>query len=286
MGLLSISSAPLAGFLGRKYYDLEATLYVMTMLAKENVVDGYEFQLLAEWNSHYPPICVDTKYDRKLEWQLSRKHSVTEIARSINNLNLNIISVHANRDVGVCLCSGDEDLVVRGKELIENALSLAKLVHARMCVFHLWDTWIEDIDYSSLEKLFKSCVRSYSRIKATVENIPTFGEGRSPLSVIKDYDWITLDTKWAMKYSELESYRIIRKKIANVHLRGEYRRGKWLFDGSSRLFEQIRQTIRKVLRFSALLTVEPSMELAEVKWHDLVEGISLLRINSNRGVAR
>jgi sugar phosphate isomerase/epimerase len=282
MGLLSISSTSLASYLGRKYYDLEATLYVMTMLAREGVVDGYEFQLLAEWNSRDPPICVDTKYDRKLEWELSRKHTVPEIAKSINNLNLNIISVHANRDVGVCLCSRDEDLVERGKKHIENALSLAQLVHARLCVFHLWDTWIEDIDFGALKRLFKACVGRYSRIKATVENIPTFGEGRSPLSVVKDYDWITLDTKWAMKYGELESYRSVRRKIANVHLRGEYRRGKWLFDGSSRVFEAIRRTIRQVLRFQELLTVEPSMELSNVKWKDFVGSISLLRGNTYR----
>ena len=283
MGLLSISSVPLASYLGRKYYDLEATLYVMTMLAKEDVVDGYEFQLLAEWNRHYPPICVDTKYDRKLEWELSRKHGVSEIARSINNLNLNIISVHANRDIGVCLCSKDEELIERGKKLIGNALSLASLVHARMCVFHLWDTWIEDIDFVNLKRLFKTCVRTHSQIKATVENIPTFGEGRSPLPVVKDYDWVTLDTKWAMKYGELEAYRSIKRKIANVHLRGEYRRGRWLFEGSARMFDEIRRTLRQTLKYSDLLTIEPAMELTDIKWRDLVRSISFFRIQQPPG---
>jgi sugar phosphate isomerase/epimerase len=277
MGLLSISSAPLASYLNRKYYDFEATLYVMRMLSSEKVVDGFEFQLLAEWNNDYTPICVDTKYDRKLEWELSHKYDVEEIAQKINDSDLNIISVHANRDIGVCLCSQEKALVDRGRELIENALSLAELVNAQICVFHLWDTWIEDIDYGVIKKLFKASVRGHPTIRSTVENIPTFGEGFSPLLVVKSYDWVTLDTKWAMMYGELDGYRSIKRKITNVHLRGEYKRGRWLFEGSSRAFNEIEQTLRRTWNYSGLVTIEPAAKLGDLQWRDLVKGISLLR---------
>lgn len=139
MDLLSINTSPLTSYLRKKYYDLEATLYIMRMLKVERVVDGFEFELLAEWNPDHSPIGKDAKFDRELAWENSRKYRVEEIAALLNSQKLPILSVHGNRDVGACLCSDNEDLRRRGEELICQALFLCIEVGSGVGVFHLWD---------------------------------------------------------------------------------------------------------------------------------------------------
>lgn len=49
------------------------------------------------------------------------------------------------------------------------------------------------------------------------------------------------------------------------------------------MFDEIRQTLRQTLKYSDLLTIEPAMELTDIKWRDLVRGISYLRIQELPG---
>ena len=282
MGTLSISTLPLASYLNRRYHDLEATLYIMSLLAGENVVDGFEFQLLAEWNALYPPLCMDTKYNRVFEWEISRKYTVQEIAGKVNKLELNVVSVHANRDIGVCLSSKNRELIQRGKRLIEDALYLADMIRAGVCVFHLWDTWIEDIDHDTIRETFGEVTSEYPEIKASVENIPTFEKSVTPYALADRYRWVTLDTKWALKYRELAKFRRIREKIVNVHLRGTCRKGKWLCGDSVRLFDDLLRKIWDEWQLCDLITLEPDEELKDIRWKDFTGGVSVLREHTAR----
>jgi len=275
--VLSISSISLPGFLGRRYYDLEATLFVMGMFSEQRIVDGFELQLLGEWNAEYPPISVDSKFDRKMEWEISEKYTREQIARSIKRRGLAVLSVHANRDVGVCLCSPSEELVHRGQQHMENALHLAEMVGAGVCVFHLWDPWIEDIDFGRLYGTFMEVARKHPGVRAAVENIPTHQRRLSPYQLLQEYEWVTVDTKWATLYDELEAFRRLKERIVDVHLRGTLRRGSWRFEGSSNSFDAVLETVMRGWNYEGLLTVEPEEELGGLQWKELVHGFSLLK---------
>jgi len=43
--LISVSSAPIAGFGNKEYYDLIGTIDVMKKVFRESAVDGFELQL-------------------------------------------------------------------------------------------------------------------------------------------------------------------------------------------------------------------------------------------------
>jgi len=275
--VLSLSSIALPSFLGRMYTDLETTLFVMGMLTEEHVVDGFELQLLGEWNPDYPPISVDSKYDRRMEWEICEKHSTEEIASGVRSRGLAVYSVHANRDVGVCLCSEDGELVSRGRKLMENALSLAERIGAGICVFHLWDPWIEDIDFGRLRRFFLEVCGSYPDVKAAVENIPTYQKKRSPYQLVMDYEWTTVDTKWAMMYGELDAFAGLRERIINVHLRGTLKRGAWRFEGSTTGFDEIMETVLRGWGYEGLITVEPEEELSGLQWGEVFHGFNVLR---------
>ena len=54
--LISASSAPIAGFEDKEYYDLLGTIKVMKNVFQESVVDGFELQLEPEWDNENPPL--------------------------------------------------------------------------------------------------------------------------------------------------------------------------------------------------------------------------------------
>ena len=277
MDRLSISTAPLNSYLNKKYYDLKATLYLLKMLSEEDVVDGFEFQLLAEWNPEYAPLDKDTKYDRQLEWENSRKYEVAQIVELLTEHELPILSIHANRDIGICLCSNEKELNQRGRILIEQALILAEKTKAGVCVFHLWDAWMEEIDFAVLKHELAVAAAKHTSVRVSVKNLPTYVKSTTPFQIIKDCDWVTLDTKWSDMYGELDKFETIRDRIANIHLRGTYRNGKWTHANSSTKFASILKQVKGLWKSSRLLTLEPSGDFSDVKWKDLVSAIRQFR---------
>ena len=126
-----------AAAIGKRYDDLAGTIELMSLLWQESVLDGFEFQNLAEWDSENPP--RDEREKRFAAWNESGKHTTDEIAALLQETGLPILSVHANRDAGICLCSDQEQEISKGKKLIHESLFLAEKVGASVCVFHLWD---------------------------------------------------------------------------------------------------------------------------------------------------
>jgi hypothetical protein len=246
----------------------------MGRLWEASAVDGFEFQNLAEWADENPP--RDERGRRLAAWQESQKYTIDEIAALLGETGLPILSVHANRDVGVCLCSGVGQEIDAGKRLLHESLSLAERVGAPVCVFHLWDTWQEAFDPGLLQEVLREIANQYPRVRAAVENVPTHLAGLTPFELVRWYEWLTLDLRWAGMYDELDQFESVKERIANVHLRGRLEGGQWVLDNAPFGFYEALGIIRNRWGYSGLLTVEPG-GLRAGSWEGLVAAMSSLR---------
>jgi sugar phosphate isomerase/epimerase len=276
----SISTVPLATYMHRKYYDLGAMIYVMKILMRERVVDGFELELLAEWNPSFAPVEKDTKYDRKFEWEASRKYANRQLIDILNRAGVPILAVHANRDIGVLLCSQQQDLVERGTELMASALEVAEGIGAGTCVFQLWDPLSATVDHAALHERLRrmaggAAVRT--AVRAAVENIPTYTPGPTPFEAVQAYEWITLDMKWAHHYNELERFRALLPRIVDVHLHGSLVDRVWTLNGTRTDFAALLHMLTAEWGYDGQVTLEPETDFAGLLWSQIVTGIGALR---------
>jgi hypothetical protein len=253
---ISISAAPATRVIGQRYYDLAGTLELMRQLWARQVVDGFELQNLAEWDAAHPP--RDEGERRLAAWEASQRYTTEELASLLRAAGMPILSVHANRDVGNCLCTGDERDLARGKALIHASLSLAEKLGAGVCVFHLWDTWAVEFDPAVLQGVLSGAASHYPAVRASVENVPTHLPDCTPFDLVQRFQWITLDLQWAAMFDELGRFEALRERIANVHLRGRLEGGAWVLDGAPVGFYEALRTIRSEWGYEGLLTVEPN----------------------------
>jgi hypothetical protein len=252
---ISISVAPSTRVLGLPYYDLSGTIELMHRLWQEEVVDGFEFQNLAEWDAAGPP---RDEADRRLTaWQDSRRYTPDELAGLLQATGLPIQSVHANRDVGICLCSGNEQDRCRGQDLIHESLALAEKVSAPVCVFHLWDTRKEAFDPAALQRILREAARHHPGVRAAVENVPTQLAGVTPFDLVEQYEWITLDLRWVAMYDELDRFGSVIDRVVNLHLRGRLENGVWLLDNAPFGFYEALHAVRQHWGYCGLMTMEP-----------------------------
>jgi hypothetical protein len=253
---ISISVAPTTRAIGKRYYDLPGTIELMHQLWQESVVDGFEFQNLAEWDAAGPP--RDEANRRLPAWEDSQHYTTNELATLLRATGLPIQSVHANRDVGICLCSGDEQDMIRGKRLIHESLLLAQKVGAPVCVFHLWDTWKEDFDPAVLHRILCQAATHHPALKASVENVPTHLARSTAFDLVQQFEWITLDLQWAAMYDELDRFESVMDRVVNVHLRGRLEGNAWVLDGAPFGFYKALRILRQDWAYCGLLTMEPS----------------------------
>ena len=159
MNIISISTAPSNQLVGKPFYDLYATLEVMQKLWTEAVLNGFEFQNIAEWDAENPP--RDEGERRLAYWADSQKYTTDQIATFLGATGVPIHAVHANRDVGIYLCSDQPEEVDVGRRLIHESLSLAEQLRASVCVFHLWDTQSENFDTAFAPEDFINSIMIY-----------------------------------------------------------------------------------------------------------------------------
>ncbi|MBO3800242.1 MAG: hypothetical protein FGF52_04240 [Candidatus Brockarchaeota archaeon] len=251
--LISVSSAPIARLGDKEYYDLIGTIGVMKKILSESVVDGFELQLEPEWDGDNPPLT-----DRYLaDWTRTPKYTAREIVDVLEREALPILSVHASRDIGSYLCSSRERDWEKGKQAAYDALLIASELGANVCVFHLWDTWATSFDLSRIVKIFCEITREFPSVKASVENIPTHLEGYTPFALVKLFDYVTLDLRWAALYNELNRFETLIDKVVNVHLRGKLFQGEWFLDHLNTDFYEALKRIRDDWGYGGLLTMEP-----------------------------
>jgi hypothetical protein len=254
--LVSISTAPTTRIIGKRYYDLPATIELMHRLWQESVVDGFEFQNLAEWDAAGPP--RDEANERRAAWEDSQRYTTDELVRLLRATGLPIRSIHANRDVGICLCSGDGQDLIRGQRLIRESLSLAEKVGAPVCMFHLWDTWKEVFDPADLCRILRETAIHHPGAKAAVENVPTHLAGATSFDLVQQFEWITLDLQWAAMHDELVRFEPVMDRVVNVHLRGRLEGRAWVLDGASFDFYEALHLLRQEWGYGGLLTMEPN----------------------------
>ncbi len=281
MNQLSLSTGSLSHLVGKEYYDFNTIAALMKSIHTRGLIDGFEFQKIAEWDSVGPPRndYQEGYYTgrRARAWKCSSRHSIQELANTIRDLEIPILSVHANRDVGICLCRENDEDIKRGTDLIDETLLLCNALGSKVAVFHFWDTWTGEIDTESLCDILDDYQSRYPGIRACVENIPTRVEGLTPFELSKLFNSVTLDTRWACMYDELERFRDILPRIANIHLRGELVDSQWVFKSSTWTFDDIVQLIRDRWRYSGLITLEPEGGYRNATLDNLVEAIDHLR---------
>jgi sugar phosphate isomerase/epimerase len=271
---ISISIAPTTAAIGRRYYDLLSTIELMHRLWQESVLDSFEFQNLAEWDATGPP--RDEADKRLAAWEASPRYTPHELASLLQATGLPIQSIHANRDVGICLCSGDAQDLKRGKRLIHESLSLAEAVGAPVCVFHLWDTWRETFDPAVLHRVLGEAATQHRGVKASVENVPTQLARCTPFDLVQPFEWITLDLQWAAMYDELDRFEPVMDRVVNVHLRGHLEGGTWRLDNAPFEFYSALRLLRQGWGYRGLLTMEPS-GLRDGDLEQLVAAMASLR---------
>jgi len=270
---ISVSSAPIAKLGNKRYYDLLGTIEVMKKIYRESIVDGFELQLQPEWDSENPPL-TDTQF---ADWTKTPKFNIAEILTVLEKQELPILSVHANRDIGSYLCSSRERDYEKGKRLIHDTLFLADNLGAKICVFHLWDTWKTRVDIHKMKKDLLNMAAQFAEIKASAENIPTHWKEHTPFSLVKQFDYVTLDTKWASLYNELDSFESIINKVVNIHLRGSLRECRWVLNSSNFGFYEALDLIRDRWEYSGLLTVEPEGKRDKSLFNSFVKAMRSLR---------
>lgn len=271
--LISVSSAPIAKLGGKKYYDLAGTLQVLREVFEESAVDGFELQLEPEWDSENPPL-TDAKL---VDWAETPKFTFREILTLLKEQRLPILSIHASRDVGNYLCSGRRRDLEKGKRLITDTLSLADNLGIKICVFHIWDTWMTEFDPGNLVKVFLDVMSQFPRVKASVENVPTRLKHCTPFSLVELFDFVTLDLRWAALYDELDKFESIVDKIVNVHLRGKLEQNRWVLDRSSFSFQEALDKIINEWRYPALLTVEPEGGIDSSSYGSFIRAMKSLK---------
>jgi len=255
----------------------------MNTLHAQAAIDGFEFQKIAEWDSVGPPRDEYREGNqigaRARAWKSCSKYTIENLANSINSYGLPISSVHANRDVGICLCAGSNSDLERGKELINETLSLCKALSSNVAVFHFWDTRTKYIDSKLLHRVLDEYQSHYINIRAAVENVPTSVEDLTPFELAKQFNSVTLDTRWACMYDELEQFYSILSRIVNIHLRAQLVDRRWIFESSTWTFDEIVSLISGKWKYSGLITLEPEGGYRDATIEDLVEALKVLRRN-------
>lgn len=281
MRSLSLSTGSLSHLLGKEYHDFEAILSLMKTLHSTAAIDGFEFQKIAEWDSVSPPRDEYKEGNhagaRVRAWQSCSKYKIEGVANSILSAGLPILSIHANRDVGICLCAGGEADIKRGEDIIHETLFLCEAVRSQVAVFHFWDTWEKYIDVAPLIHTLDYFQSGHPDIRVSVENVPTSVEGLTPFDLANQFKWVTLDTRWACRYDELERFHSLLPRIVNIHLRGRLADRQWVLDSSTQTFDEVINLIRKQWRYSGLITLEPEGGYRGATVEDLVDALKLLR---------
>ncbi|MGQ9597659.1 MAG: hypothetical protein ACUVUS_09925 [Thermoproteota archaeon] len=271
--LILVSSAPIARLGDKEYYNLIGTIDVMKKIFSESVVDGFELQLEPEWDSSSPPL-TDGDF---ADWTKTPKYTAREILAMLKKEALSILSIHASRDTGNYLCSNQERDLEKGKQVIYDALFIASELGVSVCVFHLWNTWATNFNLDHIAKTFHEITRGFPNVKASVENIPTHLKGYTPFALVKLFNYVTLDLRWAALYDELDSFKSIINKVVNVHLRGKLEGDEWVLENSSFGFYEALSKIKDDWNYQGLLTMEPDGKFDGSSFRNFVKAMKTLR---------
>lgn len=106
--------------------------------------------------------------------------------------------------------------------------------------------------------------------------------GYTPFSLVRPFNYVTLDVKWASLYNELNVFESIIGKVVNVHLRGSLREDRWFLSSSSFSFYEALDLIRNRWGYQGLFTVEPEGNRDSSLFDSFVKAMRTLRNKSDR----
>ncbi len=266
-----VSSAMLPKAIGKEFTDYTAIPIVYSQLE----VDGIELVLLPEWDNHYPPITPTSA-----DWNLCQKISGVEIINCFKQLQINIPSIHLNRDIGNLLCSNDQMLVERGQRILEENLEVASKLNSDIVVLHLWDTFKKQINIKDLfNKVYE--VSQYFSVKLTIENIPISVQSINSLQawstlkkIMPNEYGFTLDLNWCSLYDNFEELLKEFSSIYNIHVQGYLNEHKRLVPrvGNLDLMKSIDKL--KSLNYNHYITLELS-KVTDVS--DFIQSLKVIR---------
>lgn len=275
--MLSVSTSPLNSHMEIQtpYFDLQSTVEVMDKALSDCGIDGFEVQLMEDWNKKNPPLSYN--HEKKIaNWKKAPDYSVDDIVNMLLPLRDSILTIHANKDIGILLCSENEKEVGIGVHLLHEALAISQRLQVKHCVVHLWDYWKERFDFPRVCRLIEKIASE----KVCVENIPTHYMGKKPYQMLTDFESITLDVKFAYMFDEITAYERLSSRIRNVHLSGHLSDGVW---NIQRVPEKnIGSTLEEVITYligswgyQGLFTVESIPK--DQTWADTMEGLNKLK---------
>ncbi len=270
-----MSTGPLPVIIGEDYYDIDGIIRAMQKLWKTGAVDGFEFQNQAEWVAEAKP--RERAERRGPRWEASTKYTWREVVAKLQQSNVPINSIHANRDIGIYLCCDSAEEIEFGRRLLDESLRLTQAIRAPVMVLHIWDTFKKGFDNNFLRRVLQESTVNFSNVSVSVENIPTSCLGSTPFSLVKDYQFITLDLRWAGMYDELDRFESVKDRIVNVHLRGQLEGKEWVLNNAPFSLREALDTILEKWKYRGLLTMEAEGGLRDVSWADVVAALKALR---------
>lgn len=225
MNKILVSSAILPKSIQHDFTDYT----VIPQVVKQLDVDGIELVFLPEWDSDHPPLTPTSA-----NWNTTPKINEHNLVNYILSHNINVPSIHLNRDIGNLLCSKDPNQIEIGQKILDQNLKACDLINADIAVLHLWDTYLQNINLTELFKRVYEVSQTYS-VRLTIENIPISNQtinseqAWSLLSEMmpKHYGF-TLDLNWCSLYNNYHELIKYFDSIYNVHVQGFINQDKQL----------------------------------------------------------
>ncbi len=249
LALISLSTGWLPRLENRPYYELSSVLTVMDKFWRKGLVDGFEFGLLPEWDSENSPL---TPCDAP---STCEKHSYQEILQILEKRDFKLLTVHASRDVGCYLCSDEQMKRSKGVKLVDDSLRFCHSSRSKICTFHFWNPWGTSIDREFLREVYGQAEKRFPGLEISVENIPTVIKDETPFNLMRDFDYTSLDLKWASMYDEFDKFLGAIEKVDNLHIQGKYHAGNLVCTAGNLDFDA---ALREIVDsgFSGVFTVE------------------------------
>jgi len=221
---VSVSTATLAVGLGRPYHDLRAALRV----AAEMNLPALELVMLPEWNPRSSPVTPHgIQHGERVEvWKPE------EIIGAVDSAGVDVLTVHASRDIGALL-SGVGAGIREAQRQLEEAAEVAHALGVRLLVIHAWNTFADTLQVSRIEQqLLEAALRL--RVCLAVENVPVSDPAWNPSRLAarlgralarEDMGGITCDLNWSSFSDDLDDLVALAGLILNVHVHGRVRCG-------------------------------------------------------------
>lgn len=221
---VACSTATVAVGLGGLDDPLEATLKRL----RDIPADGFELVLFPQWAADVsPPLLAPTETGRRYA---GPGQPLAETVAAVRASGLPVPSVHAHRDLGILLTSGEAGRRRQGRRLLERTVGAAAALGAAVVVVHGWDTYAPALALDRAVAPLRAAAAGggAGRPRVAVENVPVSAPGSDQvravgalLEAIPDLGFC-LDLSWSSLEDNLDRLLGFAPRLANVHVQGRW----------------------------------------------------------------